>query len=214
MEQITIEQEQKKEDNALRALISLGSALLEYPLVPELIGVDSQTLLYLHQLQTNLILEYDFITKEGDARTLPSYPLRNNIILNSRTTIHAINNRSRFVNELRLSNDFIYAGTGLDLIKDFRTTKIIIQTLDGTRRIQFKNIAYIPNFYISLVYFQKFNKYGVFQDNKNNLLYYSDRQMYAYCGQYSNQLTLKYHELKLRALKEELIKSLRKEVST
>ena len=88
---ITIVQEWKKEDSALRALISLRLALLEHPLVLELIGVDGQTLLYLYQLQTNLILEYDFITKKRDTRTLPSYPLRNSIILNSRTTIYTIN---------------------------------------------------------------------------------------------------------------------------
>ena len=167
-------QKQKKEDNALRALISLRLALLEYPLVLELIKADGQTLLYLYQLQTNLILEYDFITEKGDARTLPGYLLCNSVILNSGTTIYAINNRSRFVNELQLSNNFIYAGTGLDLIKDFKTAKITIWTLDGTRRIQLKNAAYILNFYTSLVCLQKFNKYGVFQDNKNNLLYYGD----------------------------------------
>ena len=195
IEGITIVQEWKKEDNALRALISLGSALLEHPPVLELIGADGQTLLCLYQLQTNLILEYDFIAEERDARTLPSYLLRNSVILNSRTTIYAINNQSRFVNKLRPSNNFVYAGTGLDPIKDFRTTKITIQILDGTRRMQLKNIAYIPSFYISLVCLQKLNKYGVFQDNKNNLLYYGDRQTYAYCGWYSNQLTLKYYEL-------------------
>ena len=33
-------QEYKKEDDPLRALISLKSALLKYPLVPELMGAD------------------------------------------------------------------------------------------------------------------------------------------------------------------------------
>jgi len=41
MEGITIVQKWKKEDNALRALISLELALLEYPLVLELMGADS-----------------------------------------------------------------------------------------------------------------------------------------------------------------------------
>jgi hypothetical protein len=40
IEGITIAQEWKKEDNALRALISLKLALPEHPPVPELMGVD------------------------------------------------------------------------------------------------------------------------------------------------------------------------------
>lgn len=144
-------QEQKKEDDVLRALISLRSALLKYPLVLELMGADGQTLLCLHQSQTDLVLEYDFTAEERDARTLPSYPLRDSVIFDSGTTIHAINNRSRFVDELQLSNDFVYAGTGLDPIKDFKTAEITIQILDGTRRIQLKNAVYILSFYTSLV---------------------------------------------------------------
>ena len=64
--------------------------------------------------------------EERDAKTLPSYSLRNSIILDSGITIYAINNRSKFIDKLWLSNDFIYAKTGLDLIKDFKTTKITI----------------------------------------------------------------------------------------
>jgi uncharacterized protein with HEPN domain len=41
IEQITIVQEWKKEDNTLKALISLKLALLKYPPVLKLIGVDS-----------------------------------------------------------------------------------------------------------------------------------------------------------------------------
>lgn len=40
MEGITMAQEWKKEDDASRPLISLGSALPEHPPVPELMGAD------------------------------------------------------------------------------------------------------------------------------------------------------------------------------
>ena len=91
-----------------------------------------------------------FATYQVGAKA-PSYPPHNNIILDSGTAIHIINDRSRFVDEFQLNNDFIYAGTGLDPIKNFKTAKITIQTLDETKRIQLKNTVYILNFYTSQV---------------------------------------------------------------
>ena len=54
------------------------------------------------------------------------YHLRNSVILDNKTNIHVINDRLRFVDELWLSNDFIYTGTGLNLIKGIETAIIII----------------------------------------------------------------------------------------
>ena len=55
-----------------------------------------------------------------------NYKLYNSVILNNRTTLYIINNRLRFINELRLSNNFIYTGTGIDLIKGIGTVAITI----------------------------------------------------------------------------------------
>ena len=54
------------------------------------------------------------------------YHLRDSVILDNGTNIHVINDWLRFVNELWLSNDFIYARTGLDLIKGIGTAAITI----------------------------------------------------------------------------------------
>ena len=72
MERITMVQEWEKEDNALRALISLRLALFKYPLVLKGINIDSQTLFYLQQLQTNFILDYDYIIEDAKILSLNS----------------------------------------------------------------------------------------------------------------------------------------------
>ena len=54
------------------------------------------------------------------------YKLRNSVILNNRTTLYVINDWLRFVNELQLSNNFIYTGTGMDPIKGIGTAAITI----------------------------------------------------------------------------------------
>ena len=54
------------------------------------------------------------------------YKLRNSAILNNRTTLYVINDWLRFVNELQLSNNFIYTGTGMDPIKGIGTAAITI----------------------------------------------------------------------------------------
>jgi hypothetical protein len=55
-----------------------------------------------------------------------NYKLRDSVILNNRTMIHVINDRLRFVDKLRPSNDFIYAGIGLDPVKGIGTVVVTI----------------------------------------------------------------------------------------
>jgi len=54
------------------------------------------------------------------------YHLRNSVILDNGTNIHVINDRLRFVNEFRLSNNFVYTRTGLDPIEGIGTAAITI----------------------------------------------------------------------------------------
>jgi hypothetical protein len=128
--------------------------------------------------------------------TTSDYDLRDSVILSSGTTLHIINDRARFVDDIRPSTELIDAGSRLESIKGFGTAKVMINTPEGKKTITLLNAAYIPSFHTSLVCLQKLNEHGVFWDNKNNLLYYGDRQTYAYCGWHSNQSTLEYHELK------------------
>jgi len=67
----------------------------------------------------------------------------------------------RFVDELWPSNNFIYAGTGLDLVKGIGTVAVTIQTLVGPKRILLANIVYIPAFYTNLAYLDRFNNKNI-----------------------------------------------------
>jgi len=84
------------------------------------------------------------------------------VILNNGTTLYIINDQSRFVNELQLNNDFVYAGTGLNLIKGIGMAVITIQTPLGPRKILLADAAYVPAFHINLAYLKKFNNKKVF----------------------------------------------------
>jgi len=55
-----------------------------------------------------------------------NYHLYNSVILNNGTNIHVINDWLRFVDELWLSNDFVYIRMGLNLIEGIKTAIIII----------------------------------------------------------------------------------------
>lgn len=75
---------------------------------------------------------------------------------------------------------------------------VIINTPEGKEQVQLVRVAYILGFYISLVCLQKLNDKGVFQNNKENTLYYSKNVTYAYYSRHYGQLTLEYNKLKLK----------------
>ena len=83
------------------------------------------------------------------------------MVLNNATSIHVINNRSRFVDELRLSKGVVYAGTGIVPIKGIGTAVIIIQTPSGPREILLAQAAYVLDFHTNLAYLKKFNDKNV-----------------------------------------------------
>jgi hypothetical protein len=83
------------------------------------------------------------------------------VILNSVTTTHVINERSRFIDELRPSKGVVFAGTVVVPIKGIRTAAITIQTPLGPREILLAKAAYIPDFHTNLAYLTKFNNKDV-----------------------------------------------------
>ena len=122
------------------------------------------------------------------------YHLRNSVILDNRTNIYIINDQSKFIDELWLSNDFVYTGMGLNLIKGIETAAITIQTLLGPKRILLAKAVYILVFYINLAYLKKFNYKNIWWDNKKNLLYYkNDCKTFVYYKYHYSYLTLKYN---------------------
>lgn len=115
------------------------------------------------------------------------YKLRDSVTLDNGTTIHVINDRSRFVDELRPSNDFVYAGTGLDPIEGIGTAAITIQTPSGPKEILLAEAAYVPASHTNLACLRKFNDKNVWWDSRRNLLYKNDHEIFAYCERHCNQ---------------------------
>ncbi len=56
----------------------------------------------------------------------------------------------------------------------------------GPREILLAKAVYIPDFYINLAYLTKFNNKDVWWDNRRNLLYENDYEIFAYCERYYN----------------------------
>jgi hypothetical protein len=135
-----------------------------------------------------------------DANT--DYQLRDSVILDSATNVHVINDRLRFVDELRPSKDFAYAGTAMVPIEGIGTAEISIQTPSGPRKILLAEAAYVPDFHTNLACLKKFNDKNVWWDNEKNLLYKNDHETFAYCEHHCNQPTLEYNEPRPRTLSE------------
>jgi hypothetical protein len=99
-----------------------------------------------------------FAVYQADVQTAGTdYLLRDSVILNSATTIHVINDRLRFVNELRPSKGVVFAGTVVVPIKGIRTAAVTIQTPSGPREILLAEAAFVPDFHINLASLTKFN---------------------------------------------------------
>ena len=108
------------------------------------------------------------------------------MILDNGTTLHVINDRLRFVDELRPSNDFVYAGIGMDPIEGIGTAAITIQTPLGPRKIFLADAAYVPAFHTNLACLKKFNDKNIWWDNRKNLLVKDDNETFAYCERHCN----------------------------
>ena len=131
-----------------------------------------------------------FAVCQVDVQTVGTdYLLRDSVILNSATTIHVINDRSRFIDELRPSKGVIFAGTVVVLVEGIGTAAITVQTPLGPREILLVKAVYVPDFHINLACLTKFNDKDVWWDNRRNLLYKDDKddlETFAYCERHCN----------------------------
>ena len=98
--------------------------------------------------------------------------------------IYVINNRARFIGDIRPASDYLYAGSGMEKIEGFGTAKVIVITLLGKQKIHLNKAAYILGFHINLVCNRRLNKKGVFWHNKGNYLYYRGSKKFVYYGYY------------------------------
>ena len=84
----------------------------------------------------------------------------------------------------------------MEEIIGFGTAMVTINMPEGKEQILFIGAAYVLGFHTNLVCIQKLNDKEVYQNNKENTLFYSNNETYAYCGYYSGQTTLKYNKPK------------------
>ena len=80
--------------------------------------------------------------------------------------IHVINNRVRFIGDIRLASNQLYARSSIENIKGFGIAKVIVITPLGKKKIYLNEAVYILGFHTNLVCMRRLNKKGVFWHNK------------------------------------------------
>ena len=68
------------------------------------------------------------------------------------TTLYVINDRARFIGDIRLASNQLYIESGIENIEGFRTAKVTVITPLGKKKIYLNKAIYILGFYINLVY--------------------------------------------------------------
>jgi len=136
------------------------------------------------------------VYQAGAYNIAPNYALRDSVILDPATTIHVINDRARFIGDIRPTSDQLYAGSGIENIEGFGTAEVTVITPSGKQKIHLNEAAYVPGFHTNLVCNCRLNKKGVFWHNEQNYLYRRSGEKFVYCGYHHGQVTLEYNELK------------------
>jgi len=89
--------------------------------------------------------------------------LQHSYILDSGTTQHVCNDRTRFLSFQLVNNDSILiTGSSTVAIKGIGSIQITVQCDIGQRKLTLDNVAYIPSFTTNLVCYNKFHDKGVF----------------------------------------------------
>ena len=102
------------------------------------------------------------VHQAGVYNTASNYKLRDSFILNSATTIHVVNDWVRFISDIKLISDCLYAGLYTEEIVGYGTAIVTINYPKGKKQIQLLGTAYVLSFYINLVCLQKLNDKGVY----------------------------------------------------
>lgn len=132
----------------------------------------------------------------GSFAVASEYALRDSVILDSATTVHVINDRTRFISDIRPASDQLYAGSGTKNIEGFGAAEVTVITPLGRQKIHLNEAAYVPGFHTNLVCMRRLIEKGVFWNSEKNYLYRRGGEKFAYCGYHHGQVTLEYNELK------------------
>ena len=98
-----------------------------------------------------------FAVSTYSALPTSNYQLRNNYILDSKTTIHICNDRTKFRNFTPTSeDDFLYTGDSVIPIKSLKTISITVQTPNGPFKVNLLKTAFIPSFHTNIMSLDRF----------------------------------------------------------
>lgn len=105
------------------------------------------------------------------AFSIEVYPLINSAILDSGTTIHIFNNRSRFLNMRRaIEGDSVWAGDKRLPITGYGEVDIKIRTINGQRRIlRLVDVAHCEKLVCNLVSLRQLRKRGFYWDTRQGI---------------------------------------------
>ena len=99
----------------------------------------------------------------SDTWAYPQYDLHQSVILDSGTSCHVGNTRSKFNSFTpAINGEVLYARDNVILIKGHSTYRVIIQLNRHSHSIELANTAYVPSFYYSVASLRIFNTKGVF----------------------------------------------------
>src|SRR4051794_32840295 len=104
--------------------------------------------------------------------TTSDYHLRDSFIIDSGTTLHVRNDRSRF-QDTRLTSDdkFLYTGNAAIPIEGFDSVTITIQAPEGPRLIILYEVLYVSSFHTRVASLDRLIVKGVHWDTKESETY-------------------------------------------
>jgi Reverse transcriptase (RNA-dependent DNA polymerase)/GAG-pre-integrase domain len=111
-------------------------------------------------------------SKDSSFITNADYSLYKSTLLDSGTSIHIVNDLSRFYNFKKAPrNHVIRCGNHFARILGYGTVNVDVKNGNKQGILRLKNVAYCPDFMTSLVSFTKLKERGIYWDTENNQLY-------------------------------------------
>jgi hypothetical protein len=98
-----------------------------------------------------------------------TYPLKNSYILDSGSTIHITNDRTRLYNFREATTaDYLWAGNSRVWIKGYGTISLHVAGPQGVTALVLRDVAYCPDILCNLVSFRQLRTHGIWWDNRRD----------------------------------------------
>ena len=127
--------------------------------------------------------------------TVLEYPLKNSAILDSGTTIHIFNQKSRFITfRAAPEGDFVWAGEKKVPIQGYGTVDIAVSSPKGNHVLRLFDVAYCANFACNLVSLRRLSRKGYWWDTRAayNCLRQADNSIICSLTDREDQYVIEY----------------------